>query len=72
MVVGSILVALCLLVLGWTSEFVGIFMSEGPKVGLYFMNLCNCLQGGGADGVVESECDDCSCGFEHLCGGFCH
>ncbi|KAL1958910.1 hypothetical protein VTO42DRAFT_3463 [Malbranchea cinnamomea] len=31
MVGGSILVALCLLVLGWTSEFVGLFMSDGPK-----------------------------------------
>lgn len=45
MVVGSILVALCLLVLGWTSELVGIFMSEGPKVGLYFVTVCICLRG---------------------------
>lgn len=33
MLVGSILVALCLLVLGWTTEFVGLFLSDGPKVG---------------------------------------
>ncbi len=30
MVVGSILVGLCLLVLGWTKEIVGHFVEEGP------------------------------------------
>jgi hypothetical protein len=32
MVGGSLVVGACLLVLGWTSEIVGIFMSEGESV----------------------------------------
>lgn len=32
MVVGSVVVGACLLVLGWTSEIVGIFMNESESV----------------------------------------
>lgn len=32
MIVGSILVAMCLLVLGWTSEIVSTFVKDAEKV----------------------------------------
>lgn len=33
MVVGAVIVALCLLVLGWTAEIVGLFITEPDTVG---------------------------------------
>jgi MFS family permease len=39
MIVGSLAVALCLLVLGWTSEIVGLFVSDPEKVCLARMEL---------------------------------
>ena len=38
MIMGSILVASCLLVLGWTKEIVGYFVEEGP-----FRKTCTVL-----------------------------
>lgn len=39
MIVGSLAVALCLLVLGWTSEIVGLFVRDPEKVCLARMEL---------------------------------
>ena len=39
MVVGSLLVGLCLFLLGWTTEFVGLFITDEGKV--RFDNLSN-------------------------------
>lgn len=32
MIVGSIVVAICLLVLGWTSQIVGLFVKDAERV----------------------------------------
>jgi hypothetical protein len=37
MVVGSFIVALCLLVLGWTTEIVSLFVKDAEKVCLFYL-----------------------------------
>lgn len=32
MIIGSLIVAMCLLVLGWTTEIVGLFVKDAEKV----------------------------------------
>ena len=32
MIIGSLIVAMCLLVLGWTAEIVGLFVKDAEKV----------------------------------------
>lgn len=37
MVYGSLVVAFCLLVLGWTKEIVGLFVKDPEKVHIHFI-----------------------------------
>ena len=70
MIGGALIVALCLLVLGRTSEIVGIFVKNQDDVSkrLY-------LQVNGDDDTnrVHSEAvlDNTTCSTKHLCCGFC-
>lgn len=70
---GALIVAFCLLLLGWTSEVVGWFVHDAEKVrpesygdwieeGRRMGNLTS------ANGVVETECNYCGCGFGDLWG----
>lgn len=43
MVVGSFVVTVCLLVLGWTSEIVSVFVKDTEKVWSSRVKLCECL-----------------------------
>lgn len=39
MLVGSVVVGVCLLVLGWTKEIVGLFFTDRESVGLHLVSL---------------------------------
>ena len=53
MVIGSLLVAVCLVVLGWTGEIVGLFVGEGEVVSLFFASYL--LYHGSGRGRDEAE-----------------
>lgn len=63
MIVGSLIVAVCLLFLGWTSEIVGAFTKDPEKVCVlhYHLELETDLMAG-------PKCHDRSCSSEYLCG----
>jgi len=65
MVGGAVIVGLCLLVLGWTKEIVGVFVTEPSAVGplgVLGSNVRHALTGRS----LEEECDYSPCGAEHL------
>ena len=79
MIAGSLIVGLCLLMLGWTSEIVGVFVKDENKVlypsprtrvpeigklGLVYTNMSIPLTGERRDG--------CCCRFKYIRGGFRH
>ena len=70
MVVGSFVVAFCLIVLGWTTEIVGLFVKDPEKV-------LHSRSSSYSAGIIETnglwtgeECYYCLGGLKYLCRGF--
>ena len=68
MVGGSILVGICLMMLGWTAEIVGLFVSGEETVCV----PVSAVTAPPLTIAIEEVSDDSPCSIEHLCGGFCH
>lgn len=60
---GALIVAICLLLLGWTSEVVGLFVHDAEKV-----RFSTRMEKSRLTRWLETRCDDCGCGFGDLWG----
>ena len=68
MIAGSLIVALCLLLLGWTSEIVNLIVKDADKV-IYFVEFCHWIRANWFY-LAGSKCHNCTCDPEHLSGWF--
>lgn len=70
MVFGSLVVALCLIVLGWTSEIVSIFVKDAEKV-ISHMPLFVDMNSSPDSGILSGQKQyNRVGGLEYLCSGF--
>ena len=69
MIGGAILVGACLLVLGWASEIVGLFIAE-PEPVMSLQNAPDCVVK--ADTYAEESCNHCPRRDKHIRRGLCY
>lgn len=68
MIFGSFVVAFCLIILGWTTEIVGWFVTDPAKV--HFDKPVKISRVFSADCFPDQKCYDCTGGLKYLRGGF--
>ena len=66
---GALIVALCLLVLGWTAEIVGLFVSESHTVSDERQYVPTFLSHKLYAGQILHHCTSCA---KHICRRFCN
>lgn len=67
MIMGSLVVALCLIMLGWTEEIVGMVVKNPEKVWYLLLLLrWGVSRPRSRLTVTGARCDDCPCGAEYL------
>lgn len=71
MVVGSAIVALCLLVLGWTTEIVSLFVKDAEKVCLFYLGRVLASVATQCSLQSVKKCHHSPCRPQYLCSRLC-